>query len=379
MVALGNFFGAIYKSALFAPLMNVLAEKFGVPATTVATYGANGVIAFGAKNLGIAVVVVIAVILALHFLAKNMKKSTKIIIDVVVAVVALAVALGVCGYQQAAQTQGLNKSGNADEWLPANQEVNEDSPIAGKTIFWLGSSVQDGFGARHNAIGDFMEVIEKTNKIKDCYSGTYIATTADEDYLPRFLLHDATTDPVVDLVVVQLGTNDSKQLTEVGDVTADDVRDYDSFDQTTTMGALEYIMKYAQETWNCPVLVYTSLWFDETKTATGMQKEAIYDEIVDKCKIACEKWDCYLLNMWDNSDAIMAVAGDMYDTYMTDSVHPTMQGYLEWWYPYFKAEIYNILAPGTEAAKEAAEAVAGSYTISAGSTTADETVEAPAA
>ena len=45
MVALGNFFGAIYKSALFAPLMNVLAEKFGVPATTVATYGANGVIA----------------------------------------------------------------------------------------------------------------------------------------------------------------------------------------------------------------------------------------------------------------------------------------------------------------------------------------------
>ena len=87
MVALGNFFGAIYKSALFAPLMNVLAEKFGVPATTVATYGANGVIAFGAKNLGIAVVVVIAVILALHFLAKNMKKSTKIIIDVVVAVV----------------------------------------------------------------------------------------------------------------------------------------------------------------------------------------------------------------------------------------------------------------------------------------------------
>lgn len=62
--------------------------------------------------------------------------------------------------------------------------------------------------------------------------------------------HTAETDPVVDLVVVQLSTNDSKGQCETGEVSAS--FDMDDFELTTTVGALEAITAYSKETWGAP-------------------------------------------------------------------------------------------------------------------------------
>lgn len=336
----------LYGTALFAPIMNLLASKLEVPKSVIVTYGAKGFGTHGAKTSLIAIIVVVIVIAAVYFAMKkkgNVNKKVMAIVSVVAIVVGIAGTLGWTGWKGADDVMGITREGNADKYAPENVAELPDSPIKGKTIFWLGSSVVDGFGARHDSMAEFVSKRNGTNMIKDVYSGTYIATTSENDYLPRLLLHDATTDPVVDLVVVQLSTNDCKELTEVGDPTPNDVFDLDQFDTTTTCGALEYILGYSKETWGCPTLVFTSLWFDESATATGLQKADVYQEMVDKTKIICEKWDSYILDMWYDEHILDGIDDDLYNIYMTDSVHPSRRGYLEWWTPKFEEIIYQIL------------------------------------
>ena len=115
------------------------------------------------------------------------------------------------------------------------------------------------------------------------------------------------------------------------------------------MGAMEYMMAYCQETWRCPLLIYTSLEFDPENSVTGLQDPAIYEEMIDKCLQACDKWGSYVCNLWDLTDEMMeGVDKELYDEYTTDSVHPSRRGYLQWWDPYIENMIYDILAPGAE-------------------------------
>lgn len=218
---------------------------------------------------------------------------------------------------------------NSDKYLSSNTEIVgtvENSPIEGKTILWLGSSVMDGFGAKDISMVEFVSAPNNCSFIKDCYSGTYLATTSELDYLPRLLKHDKTTDPVVDFVVVQFSANDSRQMTEIGEPTPND--------QTTSCGALEYILGYAKETWGCPTLVFSSLPWEEPSDDVGVQNPRIYKGIVEKCETICDKWGSYMLDMWNEEDTIMeGIDENLYDDYMTDGTHPSRWGYLNWLTP----------------------------------------------
>ncbi len=272
--------------------------------------------------------------------SRTVKKTVK---GVLCALLSAVIIVAACGVTQANDVLDLTGPYNSNKYAASTLTPLEDSPIKGKTIMWLGSSVMSGFGARNTSMADYMQVLDSTTMIKDCYPGTFIATTTDDDYLPRLLLHDATTDPVVDLLVIQLSTNDCKGKTPVGDPTPDDMRDLSQLDTKSTCGALEYIVGYARETWGCPTLIFSSLEFDKENTVGG-QKWDVYQEMVEKTQVICDKWDSYMLDMWTNNDAIMeGVSPEQYDIWMTDTVHPSRIGYLEWWTPMFQESIYKIL------------------------------------
>lgn len=102
-----------------------------------------------------------------------------------------------------------------------------------------------------------------------------------------------------------------------------DSKNRDDFDTSTVAGSIEYIISYANDTWNCPVIFYTGTKYDNEQ----------YDKMVDLLYEIQDKWDCGVIDQW-NDEELNDISDEQRTLYMVrDGVHPTKAGYLEWWFP----------------------------------------------
>ena len=58
-------------------------------------------------------------------------------------------------------------------------------------------------------------------------------------------------------------------------------------------------------------------------------------------KIA-DKWDISVINLWDEP-SFNSVSDDDYKRYMSDPIHPTLEGYRDWWTPFIERCIKDML------------------------------------
>ncbi len=291
---------------------------------------------------------------------KSSRTVRKVVSWIVVAVLAILVVVGGSTVQQLISVKGLQNEGNSEQYNPENQAANPDSPIQGKKLLWLGSSVFQGFGAGNTSPAEWIDAIDGTQSVIEVQGGTFLATvdgevgggaggdiSADSSYINRLRNnYNAENTPDLDLVVVQLSTNDSKGQCEIGEVS--DSFDQGTYDESTTIGSLEAIISYARDTWDVPVFVIGGTQFQDEMTYSGGQSADLYLDMIDKCHQLEEKWgdQFYFLDLWHNDVMYEGVetGGDLWRSYMSDAIHPTRKGYLQWWGPYIEAELYEILA-----------------------------------
>lgn len=218
-------------------------------------------------------------------------------------------------------------AGNDKKYDLDNVEPKNDSPIKGKKIIFLGSSVT--FGSASEEIS-FVEYLEKRNGIeivaKEAVSGTTLADVDEGSYVHR-MIHNISRDAEADLLLCQLSTNDAARELELGVVS--DSMNRDDFDTKTITGAMEYIISYARDTWNCKVAFYTGSWFDSER----------YNAMVERLLELQKKWDIGVIDMWNNEE-FNNIDSDTRKEYMCDVVHPYKAGYLLWWTPYIEEYLY---------------------------------------
>ena len=204
------------------------------------------------------------------------------------------------------------------------RSMRSDNPLNGKHIVFLGSSVT--YGAASNGVSFVDFLAEKTGcrVTKEAVSGTMLVDDALDSYICR--MRKLNPEMKVDLFVCQLSTNDATQKKEMGEVCRS--YDLDDFDMLTVAGAIEYIIAYARKTWNCPVAFYTNPRYDSGQ----------YAAMVVLLQSIQRKWDIALIDLWNDSIFNDITAGQR-SRYMADPIHPTREGYLEWWTPYFKRVI----------------------------------------
>ncbi len=254
-----------------------------------------------------------------------------------ILVIVLAIILGV-GYSSGKAMMdgfGIGKAGNNDKYNPEYLTAYVNSPLEGKTILCVGSSVTQGYAAKNISFVDYLAKLDSANTIKEVYPATTVATQNENSYYPR--LRTYTAEDSIDAVVIQLSSNDSTFASGLGEIGAS--KELVSFDDTTFAGGMESMICYAKQTWDCPVLVYCNPQF---RVRNFYNVEA-YDAMVQVTEKICEKWDINFLNMWDDPE-VNAIPLKEYKFYMSDVVHPTKAGYLEWWTPMFEAELYEMLA-----------------------------------
>jgi len=261
-----------------------------------------------------------------------MKKGKKIMMFFGIVVLVLALWIAFCGYQWSwGPFAGLHSiktaklPGNAEPYAPEHSGTVENSPLAGKHIVFLGSSITQGYAAMGTSFADYIALRNACTITKEAVPGTTLADGSPLSYIPRMKRLD--TDMKVDLFVCQLSTNDTWKNKALGEISADG-----KYDTSTVAGAIEFIISYAKDTWGCPVVFYTNPPFEDAK----------YPEMVALLHEIADIWDITVIDMWSDK-SFSAITGEQHALYMADHIHPTRAGYLEWWTPYMEPYLYAAL------------------------------------
>ena len=162
--------------------------------------------------------------------------------------------------------------------------------------------------------------------VKEAVSGTTLVDNGKTSYIQR-MKNNIGTDEKFDAFVCQLSTNDASKEMPMGEISSSE--NLEDFDTQTITGAMEYIIVYAKQTWNCPVIFYTGTKYDSKQ----------YQQMVDVLFELQDKYGIGVIDLW-NDEEMNDVSEKEYEVYMADPVHPTQAGYLEWWTPKMEEYLY---------------------------------------
>ncbi|MCR5545371.1 MAG: SGNH/GDSL hydrolase family protein [Lachnospiraceae bacterium] len=266
-----------------------------------------------------------------------MKKRIR---NIAIILVALLIALegGLQIFVQIEMEKREDAPGNAAEYDISNLEKNLDHSLNGKTIIFLGSSVTDGAAAEQQSFVELFEYRDGVQAIKEAKSGT---TLVNQTSIPSFLafgngksyvrrLKELNIDEKVDCVVCQLSTNDATMKKDLGQIS--ESKELKDFDTSTITGAMEYVIAYSEQTWNCPVVFYTGAYYSNKE----------YEKMVQQLYALQDKWSIGIIDLY--SDKVFNdIDQESYELYMYDEIHPTKAGYEEWWMPIMEKQLIEFL------------------------------------
>jgi lysophospholipase L1-like esterase len=197
------------------------------------------------------------------------------------------------------------------------------SPLAGKEICVLGSSVVYGYASQGESIPEYLSERFGSICTKSAVSGTTLADTGKLSYVSRIKTLDA--DDHYDLFICQLSTNDATKEIPLGEIS-----ETGKFDTATVTGAIEFIINYAKDTWGCPVVFFTGSHYDSPQ----------YDAMVKRLYEIKAKYGIGIIDLWNNK-AFNDITEDARAVYMKDDIHPTKAGYRDWWGPEIEKQLLS--------------------------------------
>lgn len=193
--------------------------------------------------------------------------------------------------------------------------------LKGKKLLFLGSSVTYGHASQGVSFVDFIAERNGCTVIKEAVSGTTLVDDSSDSYLARLRNIDKNIKP--DFFTCQLSTNDASLKKNLGRIS--ESFDISDFDTKTVAGAVEYVIAYVRNTWNCPIMFYTNPRYGSME----------YSAMVEVLHMIQEKWRIHVLDLWNDTD-FCNISATQRSLYMADDIHPTREGYLKWWTPYFE-------------------------------------------
>ncbi|WP_054723570.1 SGNH/GDSL hydrolase family protein [Lacticaseibacillus nasuensis] len=209
--------------------------------------------------------------------------------------------------------------GNQPQYAPGAATLDPTSPLYGKRIVFLGSSITYGAAAHGRSFVDDLAASDGVIAGKLAISGTTLAGHEASSYVSRLAAFHPAVTP--DAFVCQLSTNDGRQGKPLGMIAEPGVT---QFDADTTIGAIETIVSRVQRDWGCPILFYTCL----------LQPDADYSALIAALRQLQAKYHFAILDL--HGDAALASATKQHPGAMFDDAHPTQLGYSKLWTPLFR-------------------------------------------
>ena len=212
--------------------------------------------------------------------------------------------------------------GNRDEYGFDHMKPMENSPLKGKRILVLGSSVAYGAASQQWAVAEYLGKRFGCDYTKEAVSGTTLCNVGPKSYVSR--LKKLDTSVKYDLFICQLSTNDARTKRPLGEIGCGDAK--------TVTGAIEFIVDYVKKTWGCPVLFFTGSRYES----------AVYAAMVERLMELSRLHGFGVLDLW-HSDSFNTLTEDKRKLYMNDPIHPTKAGYRDWWGPELEKQLLAYL------------------------------------
>lgn len=215
-------------------------------------------------------------------------------------------------------------AGNAGKYSLENVPQIFGSPLEGLNICYLGSSVTYGALSQGVAFAEYIAKRNGTAFVKEAVSGTTLVTTGDsgDSYVERMKKLDKRAK--FDLFMCQLSTNDATLNRPLGAVSDTGTE--------TVCGAVNAIIGYVKDTWDCPVIFYTNPYYES----------AFYAAMVQAVKEIAAVKGAGVIDMY--TDAVFNdISNEKRSLYMADKIHPTKAGYLEWLTPFMERYIRDYI------------------------------------
>ena len=225
--------------------------------------------------------------------------------------------------------EGTIHKGNSAEYSSKLVAQMENSPLEGKKILFLGSSVTYGECSLQDAIPEYFGKRFHCNYTKEAVSGTTLVDTDETSYVSR-LLRNVDKTQKYDLFICQLSTNDATQNKPFGEIGAS--FEEETFDKSTICGAMEFIIAYVNKTFQCPIMFYTGSRYDSE----------VYEIMVDKLYTIAKKWNIGVIDLW-RGDSFNNIPESDRAIFMNDPIHPTKAGYMKWWCPEMEKQVLAFL------------------------------------
>ena len=168
-----EFWQGIFYSAIADPIFAKVASILGVTKQVCKEYCTSGMMTYGGK----------------YFL-------------IVLVVIALLFVLKLLGFLNPG-----NYGGSATK-------KTANSPLAGKKLIFLGSSVTKGFAARGRSFVDMIAESTGASCVKEAVSGTTLVDNGERSYVARLKKLDKSQP--CDLFICQLSTNDATKGSPLG-------------------------------------------------------------------------------------------------------------------------------------------------------------------
>ncbi|MDD6664776.1 MAG: SGNH/GDSL hydrolase family protein [Eubacterium coprostanoligenes] len=263
---------------------------------------------------------------------KSRKKKLLISLPIIVAFVVLWIAF--CGYQWSwgpfeklhdIKTSSL--AGNDIVYSLDKAETVQNSALENKRLIFLGSSVTYGAASKGVSFADYIGKRNNCTVIKEAVSGTTLVDNGVNSYIKRL---EKINEAQADIFICQLSTNDATQDKPLGEISSS--KNIDDFDTSTVAGAIEYIIAYAQDKWNCPVVFYTNPKYDSEN----------YEKMVDLLYEIKDKWSITIIDLYSDEE-FNNITDEERKLYLADKIHPTQAGYLEWWTPVFENTLEEVI------------------------------------
>ena len=243
----------------------------------------------------------------------------------VVALVCLGVFMGYGPLHKVRNLITASYEGNGMEYgFDAIEQI--ETPLKGKNICVLGSSVVYGYDSEECSIPEYFGARFGCSFTKEAVCGTTLADTGDLSYVSRLKKLDRNTH--YDLFICQLSTNDASQEIPLGEIGSGS-----EYDTSTVTGAIEFIINYARDIWGCPVVFFTGSHYGSDR----------YNAMVKRLYELKEKYDIGVLDLWNGED-FNQIPDDLRVLYMQDDIHPTKAGYRDWWGPELERQLLDFIS-----------------------------------
>lgn len=219
-------------------------------------------------------------------------------------------------------------NGNKGRYNPKFDIKKDNDHLKGKNIIFLGSSITYGTASKGISFVEYLNTEYEVKGIKAAMFGTSLAGRDANSYVNRLRkLNFVNTK--IDAVVCQLSTNDSRFDYKIGDISQS--FNLENFNINTTVGAIEYIIKYIQIKWDCPIIFYTSI----------RGNDSTYKHLITQLYKLNRKWHKYIIDIFNNVEINKLAKADK--EMMAYDSHPTKKGYRYLYTPIIVKQLDEIL------------------------------------